>query len=103
MHLVDVEPYESSDSPVEAARKIIREVEKWSDDLAHKPRWLVLNKLDRLLEEEIDEHCQAIVDALGWSGLVFKISAINGDGTRELMFAIMEFLEQHRREESEQE
>lgn len=103
LHLVDVEPYESADSPVEAARKIIREVEKWSDELAHKPRWLVLNKIDRLLDEEVGEHCRAIVDELGWSGPVFKISAINGDGARELMFAIMEFLEQRRRKESGQE
>jgi len=107
LHLVDVEPYESMESPVEgpieAARKIIHEVEKWSDDLAHKPRWLVLNKIDRLLEEERDERCQAIVDGLGWTGPVFRISAINGDGTRELMFAIMDFLEQRRREKSEQE
>jgi GTP-binding protein len=107
LHLVDVEPYENMDTPVEgpieAARKIIHEVEKWSDDLATKPRWLVLNKIDRLLEEEVAERCQAIVDGLGWTGPVFRISAINGDGTRELMFAIMEFLEQQRREKSEQE
>ena len=34
LHLIDVEPYESMESPVQAARKIIHEVEKWSDDLA---------------------------------------------------------------------
>jgi GTP-binding protein len=102
LHLVDVEPYESAESPVQAARKIIHEVEKWSDDLAAKPRWLVLNKIDRLLDEEADQRCQAIVDELEWIGPVFKIAAINGDGTRELMFAIMDFLEQQRQEESEQ-
>lgn len=103
LHVIDVEPYESAESPVQAARKIIHEVEKWSDELAAKPRWLVFNKIDRLLEEEVDQHCQAIVDELKWTGPVFKISAINGDGTRELMFAIMNFLEQQRQEKSEQE
>jgi len=102
LHLVDVEPYESAESPVQAARKIIHEVEKWSDELAAKPRWLVLNKIDRLLDEDVDQRCQAIVDELEWTGPVFKIAAINGDGTRELMFAIMDFLEQQRQEESEQ-
>jgi GTP-binding protein len=91
------------DTPVEAARKIIHEVEKWSDDLANKPRWLVLNKIDRLPYEEIDGRCQAIVDELGWTAPVFKIAAINGNGTRELMFAIMNFLEAQRRKDSEQE
>jgi len=102
LHLVDVEPYESSESPVQAARTIIHEVEKWSDELASKPRWLVLNKIDRLPEDEVGQRCQAIVDELKWTGPVFKIAAINGDGTRELMFAIMNFLEQQRQEESEQ-
>jgi GTP-binding protein len=103
LHLIDVEPYESMESPVQSARKIIHEVEKWSDELASKPRWLVLNKIDRLPEEEVEQRCQAIVDELGWTGPVFKIAAINGEGTRELMFAIMDFLEQQRREKSEQE
>jgi GTP-binding protein len=103
LHVIDVEPYESAESPVEAAKKIIHEVEKWSDELAAKPRWLVLNKIDRLPEEEADQRCQAIIDELKWTGPVFKISAINGGGTRELMFAIMSFLEQQRQEKSEQE
>jgi GTP-binding protein len=103
LHVIDVEPYESTESPVQAARKIINEVEKWSDELAAKPRWLVLNKIDRLPAEEVEQRCQAIVDELEWTGPVFKIAAINGEGTRELMFAIMDFLEQQRREKSEQE
>lgn len=96
LHLVDVLPYDSDDSPVESAQKIIREVEKWSDDLAEKPRWLVLNKIDRLPEDEVDAHCQAIIDELEWTAPVFKTAAINGVGTRELMFAIMTFLEEQR-------
>jgi GTP-binding protein len=102
LHLIDIVPYESMDSPVQAAKKIIHEVEKWSDDLANKPRWLILNKTDRLPADQIDAHCQAIIDELDWTGPVFKTAAINGAGTKELMFAIMEFLEQQRREASEQ-
>lgn len=102
LHLVDVAPYESAETPVQSARTIIREVEKWSDELAAKPRWLVLNKIDRVPEDEVELHCQTIVDELGWTGPVFKIAAINGNGTRELMFAIMNFLEQQRQEQSEQ-
>ena len=95
MHLVDVKPYESMESPVDAARKIIKEVEKWSDDLADKPRWLILNKIDRLQDEEDQQvYCQAIVDELGWTGPVYQISALKSEGTRTLMFDIMAFLEQ---------
>ncbi|MDD5274908.1 MAG: GTPase ObgE [Methylovulum sp.] len=102
LHLIDVMPYGGMESPVESAQKIIHEVEKWSGELADKPRWLVLNKTDRLPPEEVDTHCQAIVDELGWDAPVFKIAAINGAGTKELMYAIMNFLEQQRRGDSEQ-
>ncbi|MEQ1739862.1 MAG: Obg family GTPase CgtA [Methyloglobulus sp.] len=101
LHLIDVKPYESMDTPVQSAKKIIHELEKWSDDLVSKPRWLVLNKIDRLQDEEADEYCQSIIKDLGWTGPVFKISAINGNGTKELMFAIMNFLEEQRRNDSE--
>jgi GTP-binding protein len=96
LHILDVQPYDSTESPVETARKISREVEKWHGDLAQKPRWLVLNKIDRLLDEECDAYCQAIVDELNWTAPVFKIAAINGAGTQALMFAIMNFLEEQK-------
>ena len=102
LHLVDVQPYESEESPVESAKTIIKEIEKWSDDLAGKPRWLVLNKVDRLLEEETEEHCKAIVEELAWTGPVFEISALKKQGTQNLMYTIMDFLDQQRQVESEQ-
>jgi GTPase len=96
LHVVDMEPYESVETPVEAAQKIIHEVQKWSDDLAQKPRWLVLNKLDRVPEQERDSRCQDVIAELGWDGPVFQISALKQQGTQELMYAIMDFLEQQR-------
>ncbi|MFZ2725413.1 MAG: Obg family GTPase CgtA [Methylococcaceae bacterium] len=97
LHVIDIEPYESDETPVQAAQKISAEVAKWSDDLANKPRWLILNKTDRVLDEELDAHCQAIINELNWTAPVFKIAAINGTGTRELSFAIMAFLEEQKR------
>ncbi len=102
LHILDVQPYESLDSPVTSAKTIINEVEKWSDDLANKPRWLVLNKLDRLLPDESESHCKAIIEELNWKGPVFEISALKNQGTQQLMYAIMDFLDQQRQTESEQ-
>lgn len=102
LHVIDIKPYESMDTPVQSAKKIIKELKKWSDDLANKPRWLVLNKIDRLLIDEIEQYSKTIVKDLKWKGPVFTISAINGSGTHELMFAIMKFLEEQRRKGSEQ-
>lgn len=102
LHLVDVMPYENQDSPVESAEIIINEVEKWSDELANKPRWLILNKIDRLSEQETKQHCKDIVEALAWKGPVFAISALKKQGVQTLMYAIMDFLDQQRQENSEQ-
>ncbi len=101
LHMVDVQPYESQESPVESAKTIINEIEKWSDDLASKPRWLVLNKIDRLLDEETDQHCKNIIEELAWDGPVFEISALKKQGTQQLMYAIMDFLDQQRQTDSE--
>jgi GTP-binding protein len=100
LHVIDIAPYQTDESPVSAAEKIIHEVEKWSDDLAQKPRWLVLNKTDQVPDDELDAHCQAIVDALHWTGPVFSISALTKAGTSALMFAIMDFLDQQRAEQA---
>ncbi len=92
LHIIDVKPFDPQESPVEVARKIILEIEKWGEDLANKPRWLVLNKIDLLLEEE-KEHCDEILRELNWTDPVFEISAIKKQGTQRLMYAIMDFLE----------
>lgn len=96
LHIVDIAPYESDETPVSAARKIIHEVEKWSDELSSKPRWLVLNKIDNVPDDEVEQHCQAIVDELGWNGPVFLISALKNQGTQALMYAIMDFLDEQK-------
>jgi len=102
LHIVDVMPYESEDTPAQAAKKISLEIEKWGEELSGKPRWLVLNKLDRLQKDESEAHCQAIIDELKWTGIIHKISALKSAGTKQLMFDIMEFLDQQKLEASEQ-
>ncbi len=100
LHIIDVKPYNSDESPTEAAKKIISEINKWSDDLANKPRWLILNKVDLLQEEEKD-CCKAIVKELNWTEPVFQISALKKQGTQILMYAIMDFLDQKKTEQQQ--
>ena len=93
LHVVDVEPYESDLDPVAAARAAILEIEKWGGELAKKTRWLVLNKIDLLPEDEADNFCQMIVDELEWEGHVFAVSAMKKIGTQRLVHAIMDYLD----------
>ncbi len=102
LHVVDVAPFDESD-PVDSARAIARELEQFSPALAERPRWLVLNKLDLLHEEEREARAQAIIDALDWQGPVFRISAIASEGTAPLVQAIYRWLTEQRRLEVEDE
>ncbi|MCW9015076.1 MAG: Obg family GTPase CgtA [Gammaproteobacteria bacterium] len=93
LHVVDIAPYDNSD-PVDSANKILHELEKYNPAMLEEPRWLVLNKTDLLPREEAELVCRDIVDRMNWKGPVYKISAISADGTRKLVFDIMNYLEE---------
>ncbi|AZR82844.1 Obg family GTPase CgtA [Thiomicrospira sp. S5] len=95
LHVVDIAPIDDSD-PVESVRVIEKELEKYSEALAGKERWLVLNKTDLLPEEDASELCNDIIEQLGWQGPVYAISAVNRTGTEALMKEIAYGLEQNR-------
>ena len=63
-------------------------------ELLKKPRWLVLNKMDLIAEDERESKAQELIKQLKWKGPVFIISAINKFGLKELIFSIAENLEQ---------
>lgn len=92
LHMIDLMPADQSD-PVENAKAIIAELEKYSPKLAAKPRWLIFNKIDLLLEEEAEELCNSIKEALDWDGPTFQISAFQKQNTDELCREVMDFIE----------
>ena len=95
LHLVDIAPADDSD-PVEAARTIIQELETFSETLASRERWLVLNKTDLLAEDECAARCERIVKALDWQGPVFTLSAETRQGTAALCQTTMTWIEERR-------
>ena len=92
LHLVDLLPADGSD-PADAVKAITKELEKYSKELYAKDRWLVLNKVDLLPEEEQDAICDAVVKSLNWQGKVYRISGLANLGTKELAQDVMRFLE----------
>lgn len=92
LHMVDLMPVDGSD-PVDNAFTIIEELQKYSDKLADKPRWLVFNKLDLMSNEDAEEAMDRILDALGWDEPYYAISAINKGNTPQLCYDLMEFIE----------
>jgi len=95
LHIVDLAPFDEATDPVADARAIVRELERYDPALADKPRWLVLNKLDLIDGDERAARVGAFVKSYRWKGPLFAVSAIDGSGCRELVFAIQAWLEQH--------
>jgi len=93
LHIVDAAPLEAGADPARDARSIAAELKKFDTALYRKPRWLVLNKMDMLPAKERKAVAADIVRKLRWRGPSFCISALNGEGCRELGFAAMKFLE----------
>ncbi len=93
LHLVDLAPLDGDSDPVHDARAIVKELQRYDQALYDKPRWLVLNKLDLIPEEERDARVKAFLKAYRWKGPVFAIAAISGEGCRPLTFAIQEWLD----------
>jgi GTP-binding protein len=94
LHLVDIQPPDPEADPVRDARAIVAELRKFSQDLAKKPRWLVLNKRDLLPDEDAEKLAADIARRLRYRGPRFLISAATSRGTRELAEAVMAFLEE---------
>jgi GTP-binding protein len=97
LHLVDIAPMYEGVDPVHEANSILNELKKYDEALYNKPRWLVLNKLDLLPDK--DEKIAAFLKEFHDYTRYFAISAINGDGCKELCYAIMEHVEQVARQE----
>lgn len=98
LHLVDMSPYSDSADPVSDVRVIETELARYSEELAGRERWLVLNKLDLVPAEEREARVAALLEALQWRGPVFSIAAIRGEGTELLCQRIMDHLDAQRAE-----
>jgi GTP-binding protein len=93
LHVVDIAPWDETD-PVRVVTAIVDELRRFSPALSERPRWLVLNKIDLLPEDEARRRCEALLKGLDWQGPVFEISASERIGTERLSQAVMIHLEE---------
>lgn len=111
LHVVDLAPFDEATDPAAEALAIINELRKYDEELFDKPRWLVLNKLDMLGEEEAQTRTAAFLEAIGWdypepddrfgfdmaTPRLFKISALTHQGTQNLVHQIGQYLTEKKR------
>jgi GTP-binding protein len=93
LHLIDIAPIDDKANPAETFSTIEDELRKFSDELMQIPRWLIINKIDLLLADDLATARKELLGKLNWQGPVFEISAGTGEGTVELGRALMRELE----------
>jgi GTP-binding protein len=92
LHLVDIGvPGEDAD-PAEDVRALAQELKKYDATLYRKTRWLVFNKTDLMDAREADARIRRVLRRLRWKGAWFKVSALTGEGCREVCVAAQRFL-----------
>lgn len=99
LHIVDLAPFDEGVDPVKDAKALIKELRKYDEALYEKPRWLVLNKLDVLSEDERKKRVKDFIKRFGWKGPVFEISALTHDGCQDLITEIYTYLAEKRQAE----
>jgi GTP-binding protein len=97
LHLVDMAPFDASIDPAAEVKAIAAELKKYDPGLAKKDRWLVFNKADLLDAKEAKKRALALVKKLRWTKPWFVVAAINGAGTKELTFAVMDHVDVEKR------
>jgi GTP-binding protein len=102
LHIVDIAPFDEAVDPVAEAKAIVEELRKYDEGLYNKARWLVLNKVDMLPQDKRDEKRVAFLREFGWDAPSFCISALSGEGCQALVYAIMEYIESQRAQQTEQ-
>ena len=90
LHIVDVAPFDDNVDPVAQAKAIVEELRKYDAELHSKPRWLVLNKLDMVPEEDRAKLVKDFVKRFKWKGPVFEISALTREGCEPLIKSIFQ-------------
>ncbi|MGE4110889.1 MAG: Obg family GTPase CgtA [Burkholderiales bacterium] len=93
LHVIDVMPADPDADVVRDARALVRELRKYDEALYRKPRWLVLNKMDLIPEGERETYVKTLLKKLGLKRKNFAISAVNGEGCRALVYAVMDHLQ----------
>lgn len=97
LQVVDLAPLDDAVDPLDQVRQIERELKGFGRGLMRKERWLVLNKVDLLTKKQREKRRDRLVEKLRWRHPVFEISALTGEGTAELMEAVMRWMEKRRK------
>ena len=99
LHLVDIGQNISAKETATEIKKLELELDKFSNELSKKERWMIFNKTD--LISNVEEKSKLIIDDLEWQGPIYRVSAATGENMDSLIRDIMYRLKELNDEELE--
>ncbi|MCI6006126.1 MAG: GTPase ObgE [Blautia sp.] len=91
IHIVDAASTEGRD-PVDDIYKINKELEAYNPEIAARPQVIAANKIDCIFDDE-ESPVQRLKDEFEPKGIrVFPISAVSGQGVKDLLYYVKEML-----------
>ncbi|MBC8573746.1 GTPase ObgE [Jingyaoa shaoxingensis] len=92
IHLVDAASTEGRD-PIEDIYKINEELRAYNEEISKRPQVIAANKIDAIYAEEDEDPIQKLKDEFEPQGIkVFPISAVTGQGLKELLYYVRDLL-----------
>ncbi len=93
IHIVDAASTEGRD-PIEDIYAINKELEAYNPDIARRPQVIAANKTDMIYDKDEENPVQKIKEEFEPKGIpVYPISAISGQGIRQLLYHIRKMLD----------
>jgi len=93
IHIVDAAGTEGRD-PIEDIYAINKELALYNEDLTNRPQIIAANKLDMIFDGSKDQVIKRLKDEFEPKGYkVYPMTAINGDGIRDILYKVREMLD----------
>jgi GTP-binding protein len=92
LHMIELQSLQAWYDPYKDYLSVSSELNKYSDELATKDRWLVFTKSDLLGANDCKQVVESCVEKLRWSGPVFTVSSVTKAGTQDLCRSIYTYL-----------
>jgi len=84
MHMIDLSERGEKEDPVSQFNTIQTELERYSDAVTNKDRWLVFNKIDLFPIEDSQKIIDEVTNKISWHGPVYAISTVTRVGLDSL-------------------
>lgn len=103
LHIVAYRSHMTAQHVIEEIKVIEQELHNYNETLFGRDRWLVINKIDLMDATTQNAFRNDLVPALQHDGPVHMISAVTGQGCRELVKAIQQWIGSRERRARKQE